>query len=95
MFFDDRKKAITTILSKRNSKGDVTMHPTAVKPEIHKSEGGEIDGRHAAAQDILGAHNEKSPERLMQALANFIDLHLHAEEGNAPEPETHERRVPL
>lgn len=87
MFFDDRKKAVTSIMSKRNSKGAVTMHPTEMKPEIHKSEGGEIDGRHAAAQDILGAHHAKSPEMLMNALANFIDLHLHAQEGNAPEPD--------
>jgi hypothetical protein len=86
MFFDDRKKAVTTILSKRNKKGEVTMNPTPVKTELHMNEGGEIDGRHAAAQDILGAHHSKSPEKLMQALANFIDLHLHQEQGNAPEP---------
>lgn len=84
MFFDDHKRAITTILGKRNSKGERTMNPTEVKPESHVSEEGEVDGRHAAAQDILGAHHSKSPEQLMNALANFIDLHLHGK-SNAPE----------
>ncbi len=86
MIFDDHRRAITTILGKRNRLGERTMEPTAVKPEVHMSEPGEGDGMHAAAQDILGAHNEKSPARLAESLRNFIDMHLHAMEGNKPEP---------
>lgn len=93
MFFDDRK-AITTIMSKRDGKGNVTMSPTPVKPESHKDEDRKMDGRHAAAEDILGAHHEKSPGRLMEALANFIDLHLHEAQGNKPEPEGKEPNRP-
>jgi hypothetical protein len=96
MFFDDHKKAITTIISKRHGKGGPKMMgPAIMKPEVSMSEGGELEGRHAAAQDIIGAHQEKSPEKLMHALANFIDLHLHEKEGNVPEPEPHEHREPM
>ncbi len=95
MFFDDHRKAITTIIGKRNSKGERTMEPTPLKPEIMKSEGGEVDGKHAAAQDILGAHHSKSPEMLMHALANFINIHLLEKEGDKPEPEEHEHRTPM
>lgn len=87
MFFDDRKKAVTSILSKRGHKGDVTMHPTPMKPELHLNEGGQLDGKHLAAQDIIAAHHSKSAQSLMEALGNFINLHLHSEEGNAPEVE--------
>ena len=85
MFFD-HKKAVTTIMAKRNGMGEPTMSPTPMKPEVVKNEDGTMDGRHAAAQDMMGAMHEKSPERLMQAMANFIDLHMH--EGNKPEPKT-------
>lgn len=71
------------------------MGPAPMKPEVVMNEGGEVDGRHLAAQDILGAHHEKSPEKLMEALSNFINLHLHAEEGNVPQPPSHEVRIPL
>jgi hypothetical protein len=33
-----------------------------------------LDGRHSAAEDILMAINEKSAQKLMQALANFYDI---------------------
>lgn len=96
MFFDDRKRAVTTILSKRNGKGAVTMRPTPMKPERMMSEGGEVDGMHLAAQDILGAHHEQSPMKLMEALKNFINLHLHEEQGNVPEvPDKQPNRTPL
>lgn len=95
MFFDDRKKVATTIVRKRHSNGDVTAGPTPMKPEIFKSEGGEIDGKHAAAQDVLAAHHSASAGNLMEALGNFIDLHLHSTQGNVPEPEGHMKREPL
>ena len=76
MFFgDDHKHAITTMMAKRNAKGEVTVTPTAMKAEIAKSPDGEINGLHAAAQDIIAAHHEKSPHKLMEAMSNFINIH--------------------
>jgi hypothetical protein len=75
MFFDDPSKAYTTIIAKRGPKGERTMEPTPMKPEIVKDESGELDGKHLAAQDILAAHHTGSAEDLNQALSNFIDLH--------------------
>lgn len=64
---------MATIMAKRSPKGE-TLGSAPMKSEIVKDQDGEIDGRHVAAQDILAAMNEKSPEKLMQALANFMDL---------------------
>jgi len=75
MFFDDKKKYATTILSKRNEKGDRTMNPTVVVPEINKDDTGAPSVKHMAAEDILAAHQEGSPHKLQEALSNFIDLH--------------------
>jgi len=75
MFFDDHKKKITSILSRRNEKGEQIMGPVEVKPEMSHTEGGEIDGRHVAAQDLIAAFDERSPQKLMEALANFMDIH--------------------
>jgi hypothetical protein len=38
-------------------------------------ENGEIDGCHVAANDVMKAIEEKSPQKLMQALSNFLDMH--------------------
>lgn len=43
---------------------------------------GDIDGRHVAAQDIIAAIHEKSANKLMEALANFHDMH--AAKGERP-----------
>lgn len=75
MFFDDTKKAISTMMAKRSAKGEKISGPVPMKAESVKEAPGEPDGRHLAAQDIIAAHHEKSPERLMEALGNFIDLH--------------------
>lgn len=74
MFFDDSKKTMTTIMSKRKPSGEVSQTP--MKPEIVKTEDGELDGKHLAAQDILAAHHSQSAEQMMEAMGNFIDLHL-------------------
>ena len=77
MFFDDPKKMITTIMSKRGPKGgEHTMEPTPMKAEVMKDEEGEMDGKHLAAQDIIAAHHSKSPSQLKEAMENFIDLHM-------------------
>jgi hypothetical protein len=74
MIIGDHKKTIMTIMSNRHPKDGETMS-SPMKAEVHKDEGGEIDGRHAAAQDAIMAMHEKSPEKLMQALINFMELH--------------------
>jgi len=74
MMLHDEKKAIMTIMRKRAEAGGKSM-AAPMKTEEVKSEDGEPDGRHAAAQDMLMAYNEKSPEKLMQAMMNFHDLH--------------------
>jgi hypothetical protein len=80
----EHKKAITTIMARRHPDGEVTAAP--MKPEMVKGEDGEVDGRHVAAQDIMAAFHEKSPEKLMHALANFHDLHA-AHQAKEPEAE--------
>lgn len=71
---DDKRKIASIIVSKRSSKGE-PLSKAPMKREIVKDEDGEMDGRHEAAADIIAAHHEKSPEKLMHALANFIDMH--------------------
>lgn len=77
MFFgDDPKKIATIIASKRPpGGGPKLMHNIPMKPEKVMNEGGEVDGRHIAAQEMMGAMHEKSPQKLMEALSNFIDIH--------------------
>jgi hypothetical protein len=77
MFFDDHAKSINTIMSKRHPKGMVEMDQTPMKPEIVKTQDGEMDGKHLAAQDILAAHHSKSASKMREAMENFIDLHMH------------------
>jgi hypothetical protein len=76
MFFDDEKKAVTTIMSRRSPKGERTMEPTPMKNEEVKTEDGTIDPKHMAAQEIIAAHHSQSPEKLKEALGNFMDLHM-------------------
>jgi len=83
MMFDD-KKAISSILSKRSPKGE-SMGKAPMKAEMSKSEDGTPDPRHAAAQDMIMALHEKSPEKLMQAMANFHDLHAMHKEPDGDE----------
>ena len=71
----DHKKAIATMMAKRNPQdGTTSMAP--MKPEISKEEDGSMDGRHAAAEDVLMAIHEKSAHKLKEALGNFHALHM-------------------
>lgn len=81
----DEKKTIATIVSKRHPKtGEHSAAPMASERPT-KLEGGEIDGRHAAAQDVMSAVHEKSPQKLAEALANFHDIHkMHSEKAPSP-----------
>ncbi len=74
MMMHDTKKALMTIMRSRKDSKDPGM-AAPMKTEEVKSEDGEPDGRHAAAQDMMMAMHEKSPEKLMQAMINFHDLH--------------------
>lgn len=73
MIFHDKKKAITTIMAKRHPEtGEVTSAP--MKAELPtKSEDGEIDPRHSAAQDVLAAIHEKSAQKLSEAMTKFFE----------------------
>lgn len=75
MMLHDTKKALMTIMRKRSEKSGEVMSEAPMKSESVKDEDGEVDGRHEAAQDMLSAFHEKSPEKLMAAMANFHDLH--------------------
>jgi hypothetical protein len=91
MIIFDKKKAMQTIMSKRHPKdGSVSSAPMAT--EAAQDEDGMPDGRHAAAQDILSAMHEKSPQKLMEAMANFYDLHaMHSQKSDDTEPEVPEQ----
>lgn len=76
MIIPDHKKMMATAMARRAQMGEPATGPgTPVKPEVVKSEDGEPDGRHAAAEDMIAAFHEKSPHKLMQSLANFMELH--------------------
>lgn len=65
-----------TIMARRGEKGgEHIASPTPMVSTEVKDEDGEVDGRHAAAQDVIAAMNEAHPAKLMGALSNFIDLH--------------------
>ena len=75
MIIPDQKRAIMTIMARRKPDGERVAGPAPMKEEVVRHEDGEIDARHVAAQDILAALHEKSPERLMDALGAFHDIH--------------------
>lgn len=83
----DRRKQIETIMKKRGaSGGEVLAGPAPMKMESVKDEDGVPDGRHAAAQDMMMAMHEKSPEKMAQAMANFVDIHMSKSDEAKPEP---------
>jgi hypothetical protein len=86
MYFDDHKHTATIIAGKRNFKGDRTMDPSPMAADVMKSEDGNIDGRHIAAQEILAAVHHKSPIKLVEALSNFMQIH-HSSENALPDKE--------
>lgn len=75
MIIPDVKKSVTILMSRRSPKGENLSGPAPMKSEKVMNEDREEDGRHVASSDVLAAIHEKSPQRLMEALANFVDLH--------------------
>lgn len=85
MIIPEDKKRIATIMASRKTAQGENLGSAPMKPEIVKMEDGSMDGRHAAAQDMMAALHEKSPERLMRAMANFQDIHSTMVPNNSSE----------
>lgn len=85
MFMWDSKKHLQTMIQKRGEKGGEVLSSAPLNPEIVKDEDGEINPHHIAAQDVLSAIHEKSAEKYMHAMGNFIDLHM-SKDSNEPDP---------
>jgi hypothetical protein len=82
MYFDDHKRIATMISSRRNSNGEPKIvENVPMQNEVVKDEGGMIDGKHIAAQEIMGAIHSKSPMQLMEALSHFITIHHSAKDA--------------
>ena len=92
MIIYDQKKAVGTIMaSRKHSDGSTTT--AAMKPQRSTAEDGEVDGRHAAAQDVIAAMDQKDPQKLMEAMANFHDLHrMHSETAQDTTPDVPEQQ---
>lgn len=73
MIMVDNKKAITTIMARRRDKKGSTSE-TLMHPSQMKTEEGETDPRHTAAEDILSALNEKHAGKLTEAMSAFHDF---------------------
>lgn len=71
----DIQKAREIMMAKRTPKGERLSGPVAMKTEKAVTEEGDVDGRHVAAEDLVSALSEKSPQRVNEALKNFMDLH--------------------
>lgn len=83
----DKRQQLGTIMKRRRGSSDEPIPMSApMKNEISMDEPGEMDGRHMAAQDMLAAMHEKSPEKMKQAMSNFIDLHMSRGDEDMPEP---------
>ncbi len=73
MIIPDLKRMKGSVIARREKDGEVMEGP--LKPEITKSEDGEMDPKHVAAQDMLMAMGEKSAQKFSEALSNFLELH--------------------
>lgn len=75
MFFEDPKKVAMTIIAKRHPRTSELLSSDPMKEEHVKTEDGQADGRHVAAQEIISAHNQGSAQKLSEALSSFLDMH--------------------
>lgn len=63
-------------MAKRSPKGEQLSGPAPMKAEVvREADTRELDGRHLAAQDAMAAISEKSPEKFMEAMSNFHNIH--------------------
>lgn len=86
MIISDLKRKMTTVMARRSPQGDALSGPAEMKPELSETAPGEPDPRHIAAQDVMAALHEKSPEKFKEAMGNFIDLHGLKKDEGEPEP---------
>lgn len=71
----DKQKELTNLVSRRKPGGEKVFDAEPMKNEEVKTEDHQLDGRHLAAQEAIAAMREGSAEKLMNSLANFMDLH--------------------
>lgn len=83
MMMTDEKKAITTIMGRRRNPDGSTAEAPMVPSEVSNEEN-ESDPRLEASKDIMSALNEKHPGKLMEAMANFHDLHSMRDDAEEP-----------
>ena len=73
-------------MAKRHPKtGEMSAAPMA--PSMVKDEDGKMDPRHAAAEDVISAMKEGHAGKLMEAMANFHDLHMAHKESETETPD--------
>jgi hypothetical protein len=87
MLIHEKKKALQTLMMRRGEKGGpVTAGPAPMQAQMSMTEPGDPDGRLAAAQDAMAAFHNKDPQKLVEALGNFHDIHSSMNEAE-PTPE--------
>lgn len=64
-----------TIMAKRSPQGE-QLSSSPMKEEKALNADGEIDGLHVAAEDMIAAFHEKSPQKLQAALDAYIEMKL-------------------
>lgn len=89
MLVHDKKAAVTVMMKKRGPKGgEVLSGPAPMKAAEAMDEDRMPNGKLEAAKDVLAAHHEKDPMKLMQALSNFHDIHKSEAEALSPDTES-------
>lgn len=77
----DKHKAAQIILSKKDSSGKESSSPQ--KPE--EAVDHDFQGLHIAAQDMIHALHNKSPQDLHKALHSYLELRTQLEPGEKPD----------
>ena len=82
----DPHKAIATVMDRKRGKDASLEREAPMLPSEVKSKELEMDPRHEAAKDVMGALHGKDSAKLMESLAAFHDLHqMHKESSKASE----------
>jgi hypothetical protein len=87
----DKKKAASLILSKMHKDGH------SEEKEQHYAHGGAVEnvehdfhGLHMAAQEMVDAIHNKSPQDVHKALSSYLELHKQLQPGEKPDDEASE-----
>lgn len=81
----DKKKELGTIIKRHRDGAGKAPSEAEMKNQVELSEGGEIDPKHLASEEMISAFHNKDPMKMKEAMSSFIDLHLHESE-KAPSP---------